>query len=150
MNEIREAFFDNAIRAEVVLHLGTQCWDNSAWPEAAKEAFEYDQESVWKAIGIEPPADGEEETWAIEEHLRNHKIFGFLVKFATPIPDDIALNSYSFSWGYYTTEWIYADTYKAACEKAVTWQAEYLAQLRAAAVASPPPAQELAGPASTE
>jgi hypothetical protein len=126
MNKIRENFFDNCIRPEAIIHLGTQCLDNNSWPDVAKDAFQDDFENVWEAIGIDPPAEDVDDIEIIEEHLRHNKKYGFLVQFATPVPTDIKENCYSLSWGYYTTQWIYADTYESACEKAVQWQADYI------------------------
>ena len=126
MTKIEEEFFDNSIRAESIVHIGTQCLDDYSWSDAAEEAFQQDFERVWPALGIHPPEEDEDELWAISEHLKDHNKSGFLVQFAAPIPKFMDSDSYTCSWGYYTTEWIYAETYDAVCEKAIKWRKEYL------------------------
>ncbi|MFQ2235051.1 hypothetical protein ACK32R_04980 [Aeromonas dhakensis] len=132
MHEIREEFFNAPLRPEVIIHLGTQCLDDTAWPSQASDAFSDDAEQVWEAIGISPPDEDAEQKWAIESHLRRHKKWGFLVQFATPIPLNFDQNGegHSFSWGYYRLQWIYADSFELACEAAIKWQADYIAKMQ--------------------
>ncbi len=118
--KIMRAFIDNDIRPEVIVHLGLQCFDEYSWPDPVEEAFEEDFDEVWEAIGIAPPPSDEDEKWAIFEHLVDHSKTGFLVKFATP-----ALSSSASGWGSSITQWIYADTFEQACEKAIKWQRAY-------------------------
>ena len=54
--------------------------------------------------------------WAIETgHL------GFAIQMATPVMTWHCNNSASFSWGYYSTRWVYADTFDAAVDAGLTW-----------------------------
>lgn len=55
MQKIVSEFFDNSIRVEKLIHLGTMCMDDSAWPSIARDAFEDDAEDVWQALGLEEP-----------------------------------------------------------------------------------------------
>lgn len=129
MRDIQEEFFNNSIRPEKIIHLGTQCIDDCSWTDDAEEAFMNDFERVWEAIGISPPEEEPDELWAIAEHLLHGKKNGFLIQFATPMPRNITKGgSYSFSWGAYTTHWVYADSFEIACEKAIEWKNEYIAK----------------------
>ncbi|WP_323946749.1 hypothetical protein [Aeromonas hydrophila] len=133
MREIREEFFGAPIRPEVIIHLGTQCLDDSSWPSQVSDAFSFDAEKIWEAIGIAPPDEDADEKWAIESHLRRNNKFGFLVEFATPVPLNFDSNGegHSFTWGYTALKWIYADSFELACEAAIKWQDEYLAKMLA-------------------
>jgi hypothetical protein len=132
--EMQELFFDNSIRPDEIIHLGLQCIDEYSWPDAATEAFEDDFDQVWDAIGLSPPGDNEDEKWAIADHLLHNNKHGFLIKFATPVPISFSENGYSTNgWGYYTTKWIYADSFDEACEEAMRWHQEYIDKKRAKA-----------------
>ena len=129
ITEIRQNFFDNSIRPEQIIHLGTQCIEEYSWPDCTRDAFFDDPKIIWEAIGVEPPEEADE-MWAVEEHLRNHSKLGFLVEFATPIPSKFIGTSFSCSWGMYSTKWIYADSFEAACVEAVKWRDEFIAAKR--------------------
>jgi hypothetical protein len=122
--ETIESMFEGSIRAEVIIHLATMLAQDS-FPGIATEAFmEEDPEPLWESIGIEPPYDLDD-PGLIFDHLMDNDKSGFLVKFATPVPQNIKDGSHSMSWGYYATHWIYADTYQEACEKALAWRQEF-------------------------
>lgn len=127
--ELIDMMNENSVRAESIIHLATML-AHDQWPDAAKEAFmEEEPERIWSAIGIEPPYDIDDEG-LIFEHLMDHSRLGFLVSFATPVPQDIGHESWRLSWGYYRMEWIYADTYEQACEKALDWRQEFVDRRR--------------------
>ena len=124
--EISNEFFNQSIRIEQIIHIGTMCMDD-AWPEIAKEAFE--REEVWVAIGIEEPDDVSTEAWG--EAIRDACKLGFLVQFATPVPENFYERGYSFSWGWYSTKWIYDESFESACKKAMEWRDEFVEKRRA-------------------
>jgi len=86
---------------------------------------------LWESIGIEPPYDLDD-PGLIFDHLMDNDKSGFLVKFATPVPQNIKDGSHSMSWGYYAAKWIYADTYQEACEKALAWRCQFVESKRQA------------------
>ncbi|MBY5938021.1 hypothetical protein [Marinobacter nauticus] len=127
--ELIDMMNENSLRAESIIHLATML-AHEQWPEAAKEAFmEEEPERIWSAIGIEPPYDLDDEG-LIFEHLMDHSKLGYLVSFATPVPQDINHESWRLSWGYYRMKWIYADTYESACYKALEWREKFVSQKR--------------------
>ena len=124
-----ELVFEHQIRAESIVHIATMMGHDS-WPECAKEAFmEAEPEPVWEEIGIEPPYDLDDEG-LVFEHLMDNRKTGYLVQFATPVPQDIEADCHRLSWGLYTTKWIYAETYEKACEKALDWRQEFIDRKR--------------------
>jgi hypothetical protein len=133
LRQIISEFFDHSIRAESVLHLGTMCMDD-AWPSIASDAFEFDCEEVWQAIGIADPES--DETEELSEYLRDSRKFGFLIQFATPVPQQFYENGHSFSWSSYTTKWIYDEVFSEACRKAIEWNAKYIEEARTKAESS--------------
>lgn len=134
MKVIQRAMFDNNIRTEVVLHLGTMCL-HDAFPDAAKEAFEDDADEVREALAWPGKLPEDFDAEEIADLLRRAKKQGFLVKFATPAPVDFTETGHSFSWGYYSTKWIYAEDFEEACRGALAWAEKYVADRRAAALA---------------
>lgn len=128
--EIIKEFFDESIRVEQLIHIGTMCADE-AWSSIAQFAFDDDHESVWNAIGIEPPDDDDNESTFM--HLMDHLKTGFLVEFATPVPQKIYSDgSFMFSWSNYTTTWIYDESFEQACQKALEWRRKFIEKKRQA------------------
>lgn len=122
-------FFDRSIRVEKLIHIGTMCMDEWAWPSIARDAFEDDAEDVWEALGLEEPEIQDTSEWC--EVLVDCRKVGFLIEFATPIPWEFSENSWSSPWSCYHTKWIYGDTFEEACEKALEWQEEFIESKRA-------------------
>lgn len=130
---IIDMMFENSIRAEVIIHITTMLAQD-AWPEIAREVFmEDDPDQIWETIGLEPPCELDDEG-LIFEHLQDHRKFGYLVKFATPVPQDIEADHQRLSWGYYTMKWIYAESFDQACEQALDWRQEFIDRKRKAAL----------------
>lgn len=124
-----DMMFENNIRAEAIIHIPTMLAQDY-WPDIAREAFMEDEpDRIWEEIGIEPPYDLDDEG-LIFEHLTDNRKFGYLVKFATPVPQDIEAYSHRLSWGYYSMKWIYAESYEQACEKALDWRQEFIDRKR--------------------
>lgn len=124
-----DMMFENNVRAEVIIHIGTTL-AHDQWPDIAREAFmEDEQEPIWDAIGLEPPYDMEDEA-LIFDHLSEHRKYGYLVKFATPVPVNIKPESHRISWGYYAAKWIYSEHYETAAEMALEWRQDFIDRKR--------------------
>lgn len=48
-------------------------------------------------------------------------LLGLAVQFATPVMTKTGKASYTFSWGYYSTTWVYADSYEDAWKLGLAW-----------------------------
>jgi hypothetical protein len=96
--ETIDSMFEGNIRAEVIIHLATMLAQD-LFPPVATEAFmEEDPEPLWESIGIEPPYDLDD-PGLIFDHLMDNEKSGFLVKFSTPVPQNIkADESHRMSW----------------------------------------------------
>ncbi|MBF0453607.1 MAG: hypothetical protein HQL72_02180 [Magnetococcales bacterium] len=114
---IQQIANDPMIRAEQIFHLGLMCRMES-WPDLLAEAFR-DLPEVWREVGLKEgdlndPEDLEEIACALYGRYR----LGFLICFATPVPQKaIYGGTFSYSWGVYQHEWVYADTLEEACKK---------------------------------
>ncbi|MDY0164638.1 hypothetical protein [Desulfobotulus sp.] len=129
--QIAGEFEGRSLRAETIIHIGSML--AGEWPESAKDAFSYDWDDVFLDLGLKNEAEvGLEwnEYEEISQFLWDNGKSGFLVQFATPIPENFTARGHSGSWGYYTTKWIYAETYEDACAAAMKWQDEYIEKKR--------------------
>lgn len=129
MQQIISEFYDSSVRVEKVLHLGTMCMDD-AWPDIAQETFE-DDADIWTALGMAEPELESDDPEGWSETIRDARKLGFLIQFATPVPDRFYEGGFSFSWGWYTTRWIYDESFESACEQAMKWQKEFIEIRRA-------------------
>ena len=116
----------------MILNLGIQCMED-CFADHAEDCINSDWEEIWAAVGIEPPHPDESDNEDIAYHLQACGKSGYLVRFATPIPRDITTSSFRFSWGMYTTQWIYSETIQDACNKAIEWRRGYIEKERAKA-----------------
>ena len=137
-SKITEEFAEDQIRTETIIHLGTMCHDY-AFPDVADDAFSMDIDEMWEAMGLAGPDDDEDASNdSIGSYLMDNKKLGFLVKVATPIPERFTKTGYSTNgWGYYMTQWLYAETLEEVFEKAKVWAAEYIESKRAAEEKTP-------------
>ena len=123
-------FFEESIRTEAIIHLGTMCQDY-AFPDIAEDAFRDDWEDICSELDIDPekcvPDDREEITALLYEKNKQ----GFLIQFATPVPSFNSPTSWSsHGWGFYNLKWIYAETLEEAFKKAISWRDEYIDKQR--------------------
>ncbi len=84
------------------------------------------------------PEDREAERARMDNNanaLGDAGLLGLAVQFATPVRKYYSATSYSSSWGYYRTAWIYADTYQQAWELGAAWASAKHDQARAEAIA---------------
>lgn len=115
---IAEALSERVIRAEVITHLGAMACDDDALPDIlAREVME--DEWAHEALGL-PYPDHRIEEWEFVEALREKRLFGWLVKFCTPVP--LRINEHggsTYSWGHYTGFWLYGESFEDLCKQAV-------------------------------
>lgn len=131
----QEQFNDAELRVEQVLSLSWVA-DFHALSEATEEMFgEFDD--VAKTLGIKLSQEAEEyledEEWEGLAHwLFRSGMNGVFVQVAQPILKKDG-EWPSFSWGYYTTHWFYADSINDALAAALEWAQQNWDKVRGAA-----------------
>ena len=61
----------------------------------------------------------------VSEFIHEFKLYGWFLQAAKPVVTPCGDGeSCHYSWGYYSTQWIYAETYELALDKARAWVAE--------------------------
>ena len=127
MKAIFKKLWDETARVERVIFLAGALAAGDAMPDDLDEFFDdEDVETIGKCLGSVPEwidldAYGHGRAESIFEWLHDGGKLGFLVKFATPVMTPTGENSRSFSWGYYSTTWVYAETLDDAIDKGLAW-----------------------------
>lgn len=125
MKAIFENLMDASARFEKVIFLAGALAAGDAMSDDLTEFFDYeDIETVESYFGKIPDWVCLNDTNDICEWLSTCDRLGFLVHVATPVMSPTSNGSRSFSWGYYNSKWIYAETMDAAVEKALAWVKE--------------------------
>lgn len=128
MKLVMEKLFEATARIEQVIWIAGALAAGDDMAEDLQEFFQFeDDKTIERCFGPIPDyvdfdAHGFDE--AISEWMSAIGEFGFLVKFATPVMKPSGRGSRSFSWGYYSTQWIYAETLDEAVEKGLAWVSE--------------------------
>lgn len=82
--------------------------------------------------------EANEDTIGILGELLYHRnLLGLAVQFATPVMTRTSKTSWSFSWGYYQTEWIYAESYDEAWKLGLAWSEKCRAESKKAEKPAP-------------
>ncbi len=129
MTAILEKLFVASARIERVIFIAGAIAAGGVHSDDLDEFFdeedEVDIEAVFGPIPewIDIDSGGYQRADDIFEWLRDTGKLGFLVNFATPVMEKSGENSRSFSWGYYSTKWIYAESMEEAVDKGLAWVA---------------------------
>ena len=127
MKALLTKLYDETVRIERTILIAGAIGSGDAFPEVLNDFFDdNDDKTIRRCLGAIPEyvdleARGYERTDAIFEWLRDSGKLGFLVQFATPVMTPTGKNSRSYSWGYYNTTWIYAETIEDAVDKGLKW-----------------------------
>lgn len=129
MKQIFEKLNDVTSRVEKMIFLAGAMAATDVFSDDLNEFFEEEEKTIEECLGEIPDwVDLDERGYArsenIFEWLTNARKFGFLVQFATPVMKPTGESSRTFSWGYYSTKWIYADTIDEAIDKGLGWVAK--------------------------
>lgn len=122
---IAQVFFDNSLRVENMIWLPGAIADQEALSEAFENFVNDDMPSnVDRPVYAQLPAlqqfagmDDLPEPEDVAEVLLNTP--GFLFQLARPVYRYRDGKMAEFSWGYYHTEWLYAETIEQICERAI-------------------------------
>jgi len=125
MKLVMEKLFEATARIEQVIWIAGALAAGDDMAEELREFFEYeDNETIERCFGpipdyVDLEAHGFDE--AISEWIQAIGEFGFLVKFATPVMKPSGRGCRLFSWGYYSTKWVYAKTLDEAVEQGLAF-----------------------------
>lgn len=118
--KIASDMFDANLRCEQIIHLASQCFDETT--SHVEDAFSMDWDVIWEAIGVEPQG---EERHDINQTIVDSRKFGFLVQMATPVLTMIGKVGWSLSWGHYSTKWFYAESLDEIYKAAFVWEEKH-------------------------
>ena len=119
--ELHAELMDVPARVGLILHLRTMVVDGSA-DTVVEDLFEDMEEDELRKLWPDLPEDDlqsflDGDMDDIGMLIDDHKLFGFLVRISTPL-----VNKYGgYSWGYYTSKLIYADTFDDAVRAGLAW-----------------------------
>lgn len=138
--EIPGALEDATVSFEQVFHLGALLVADGHIPDGFLEFIEEIDERTAKELETDLPWVGEfmkevdPGTSRVDREMNAGRFLelamhggtlGFLVQVSHPVMDfDASGASASFSWGYYGTRWVYAESIREVATKAVAWAKE--------------------------
>ncbi|MCP3923015.1 MAG: hypothetical protein GY714_10555 [Desulfobacterales bacterium] len=124
--------YNETMRIDEIIHLVGAAGAHQASGQLLDFFTDHTEEEITSIFGEKPRMiDSIEEDGDKYEDLAGYEINdiitefindqkqGFLVHFATPV-----FNDGSYSWGRYTTQWIYADTYEEVFKKGLDFVKE--------------------------
>lgn len=130
MKDLCDRFYNETARIENMILLAGVLSDDAV-PDVASELFrEASIDEIERIIGLDPLPDwvkqgmDEGDEGIVHQWLSNAGKYGFLVQMATPVMRPSKSGSRSFSWGYYSTQWVYGETLDEALERGFGWVAE--------------------------
>jgi hypothetical protein len=121
-----EKLFNETARIEEVIYLAGAISQVDCFPDRLRRFLEGEFEAIDEALGEMPEycdleADRNLMCEMFFDWMRDTNRFGYLVQFATPVMRPTGKNSAMFSWGHYTTTWVYGDTIAEAVRKGMKW-----------------------------
>lgn len=126
MNETLEKLYDATVRIERIIYLAGAMAATDAFSDDLNDFLDEEDDVITKCLGgipewVDLTARNSERADWVWEWLRGAGKFGFLVRFATPVMKPVSKGARSYSWGYYNTEWVYAESVDEAVEKGLAW-----------------------------
>lgn len=132
MRKLFNRLDDATVRFEQMICLAGALASIDSYPDALSDLFdEEDDETLIGIFGKLPKylLNAREEggaeffgecftEWAVKT---NH--LGFLIQFATPVMKHHGSGS-SYSWGFYSTKWVYGNTFDEAVDAGFAWVAD--------------------------
>jgi len=126
MKSLARRFYNETTRIDAMVLLASFLGEIDSMPDVMDDDFfQEDIETMESCFG--PIPEETKDAYQSEDYseflgwLLDNDRFGFLLKFATPVRD---CDGTHFSWGYYTTKWVYGDTLEAALDSGCCWVAE--------------------------
>lgn len=131
--EITDAFFENALKVDIVIPVALSCHDYEALPDAFEEDFAEwlfdvpsDSDLLNQLPGIEQFLGGGEASdievaAEVAEWLYDNNFDGFLAQISTPVRTYRADGSAHMGWHLSQYSWVYGDTMEQVAERALAW-----------------------------
>ncbi len=130
IKDLQEKLLDATARIEQIVCIAGAMGDGEEFSAPLQELLEEDDETLRQCFGeqvdslLELIADDVIVECFKDWALHNNKL-GFAVQFAAPIFRRATTGSMgSYSWGCYSTRWVYGDTFDAAVSAGLAWVAE--------------------------
>ena len=118
--DVIQQLSDAVTRIDMVISIAGGLTAGDSLPDDLKDFLEQCSLSeIKKCLGDIPEYVDLRSYEGIGEWLLEANKLGFLVLFTTPIINH--LEGSTFSWGYYTGEWVYADSIEDAIPKGIAW-----------------------------
>ena len=118
--ELYEKMGEATARIETLIHIGCAIGDGDSVADSLSEFWDEDKETIEGVFPNCSESCPDGAVWEFAEYLHGNKKLGFLAKFATPVMKNNK-GSISFSWGYYSTKWVYSDTFEGVVEEGLKW-----------------------------
>lgn len=123
--QICEELFDLSLRFDHLIYLAAAMGDTYSLPEPLENLLDEEEyqrlAELFDIPELAKVEDGKLDSEQISEWLVELGRFGFLVQAATPVRRYTSPNCATFSWGYYHTQWFYAETLEEVISKAKQW-----------------------------
>lgn len=125
MKELAKRFHRTTSRIESIVLLASVLTRIDSLPDSMEDDFLQAGSDVMESCFGSMPEEVKE-AYEIGDHsefldwLFENNHFGFLVKFATPVIVPLPSGPH-FSWGCYSTKWVYGTTFDAALEAGFNW-----------------------------
>lgn len=126
MKALAEKLWEETVRIERIILIAGAMTDGAFSDDLNEFLDDEDEKTIEECLGripdwVDIDGHGYSRNDSVCEWLSDQKKLGFLVKFATPVMEKRGGGSRSFSWGYYSTKWIYAETLDEAVTKGMVW-----------------------------
>lgn len=130
LTKLRDQLEQATARIDAMVCLAGMLCDGNALSDPLTELLEERDDALKRCFPDMPPwllevvesDDPLEEAfgeWATEAGK-----LGFALKFATPVMKPVGKDCSTYSWGRYSTTWVYGDTLHQAVKLGLTWVAE--------------------------
>ena len=127
MDKLFEKLSDATARLEQVICIAGALGDGMAMADPLRELLDEDDDTLTKCFGKMPDwltealGDRHEAADAFFQWATDTAHLGFAIQIATPVMTPHGKGSASYSWGYYSTRWVYADTFDSAVDAGIAW-----------------------------
>lgn len=126
MKALAEKLLNESVRIERIILLAGAMTDGAFSDDINEFLDDEDESTIEECLGripdwVDIEAHGFSRNDSVSEWLIEQKKLGFLVKFATPVMEKTGRGLSTFSWGYYSTKWVYAETLDDAIANGMKW-----------------------------